>query len=1263
MTRNNFTRRLVSFILTLSIVLSSVVWQSPVVHAWGLGDLIKIGSQIKQIGSGLTGILGSAASGVNEILNNFGIKSEILDEVEKFASDPITYVYKYIKGEADNSGKPKSSYASDSAYYSLLVGQSQRLGYNGKMGTTYLTKNGVKQPNSDYYVMNAPKDKTFSYYVNGAKSSSGTLGSNNCTAWFDASTRTLYLQNYNGGPIGFLCYTEPVNYNGGDSKKDNVVEQNKKGLIAGVTDIPLDSTLTIVVRGNSVITERVGSNSKDAIGIVHIGHIELKIEKGANLTINCSVSRGLDKDAYGIVAQSVAVTGEGKLEINVEGPKTAGGIRTFGTSSTGITSYGSSLLTVNAKTLGSGSDAIAFGVYSASRVNLMVSASLETSLTAVAESTGSAYSIYGEEGSILYLNNSGTITLRYSKGKGAAVHKDVAIDYEPSKVPINYKDYDDATLPYRQYRGKSAGAFPGEATPPPTTTSPGNDTQTPPTTTAPLSFVKEDGHNISSGTVNTQFVPKNLSAAVSGGTGPYTFSITSGPSWLKITTSGVLTGTRPASISPATNAVINVKDSKGASKSISISVGNVTAASVTPPGGDTTTTPSGSPLNFIKQDSFNVPSGAVNTAMSAIDVSTAASGGTPPYTFSKTSGPSWLNVSASGVISGTRPANSASAANGVIAVKDSAGATKSIPISVGSVTAGGSTTIPGDTTTIPTGTVLNFVKQDSFNVPSGAVNTAMSAIDVSGAASGGTPPYTFSKTSGPAWLNVSANGVISGTRPANSASAANGVIAVKDSAGATKSIPISVGSVTAGSSTTTPGDTTTTSTGTALNFIKQDSFNVPSGAVNTAMSAIDVSGAVSGGTPPYTFSKTSGPVWLNVSASGVISGTRPGSTSTSTNGVIAVTDSTGATKSMPLTIGSVTAGGSTTAPDDTTTAPTGTGLNFIKQDSFNIPSGVVNSIVNYFVLTDAVSGGTPPYTFSKTSGPAWLVVTADGIVTGTRPASTSTSSNGVFMVTDSAGLTKSIPITIGSVTSAGSEAPPIIGPAGPAIVFTKLDSYNIPTGIESTSIEPFDVSATVSGGTAPYIFSITTGPAWLQITPDGLVYGTRPAGSASQVSGVIQAKDSVGMTKSIPITVGSVQKAPQPEVPIITPGSSSEAIVLSIDSTHVVQGSNVLGQPAVPPLILNGRTMLPFRYLVQDLLGGEVGWDGATRTVTAKVGGHTFRMVIDEIELIIDGEVVTKYGQAPVIVNGSTLLPLRAFEAAVSDIGWNAETRSVTIKP
>ena len=121
-------------------------------------------------------------------------------------------------------------------------------------------------------------------------------------------------------------------------------------------------------------------------------------------------------------------------------------------------------------------------------------------------------------------------------------------------------------------------------------------------------------------------------------------------------------------------------------------------------------------------------------------------------------------------------------------------------------------------------------------------------------------------------------------------------------------------------------------------------------------------------------------------------------------------------------------------------------------------------------------------------------------------------------------------------------------------------------------------------------------------------------------------------------------------------------VIMQMGSPVVMQGELLLPPPPQAPQIINGRTMLPFRYLVQTVLGGEVDYDAATEVITAQIGSSQVVMTVGDPEILVDGTLYD-YGQAPVVVNGSTLVPLRAFEALVSDIEWNPISQTVTIVP
>ena len=100
---------------------------------------------------------------------------------------------------------------------------------------------------------------------------------------------------------------------------------------------------------------------------------------------------------------------------------------------------------------------------------------------------------------------------------------------------------------------------------------------------------------------------------------------------------------------------------------------------------------------------------------------------------------------------------------------------------------------PEYTVTAPAGTPLAFMKSSAWDIENPKNGVAITSFSVASGATGGTAPYTFSKVSGPAWLQVAPDGTVSGTPTAAGANE-NLVIRVTDSAGtpATASITLTV---------------------------------------------------------------------------------------------------------------------------------------------------------------------------------------------------------------------------------------------------------------------------------------------------------------------------------------------------------------------------------------------------------------------------------------------------------------------------------------
>lgn len=98
----------------------------------------------------------------------------------------------------------------------------------------------------------------------------------------------------------------------------------------------------------------------------------------------------------------------------------------------------------------------------------------------------------------------------------------------------------------------------------------------------------------------------------------------------------------------------------------------------------------------------------------------------------------------------------------------------------------------------------------------------------------------------------------------------------------------------------------------------------------------------------------------------------------------------------------------------------------------------------------------------------------------------------------------------------------------------------------------------------------------------------------------------------------------------------------------------------VPPMIVNGRTLVPFRLIAQAL-NITVNWDGNTGTITASDGKTTVILSIGNKVTQVN-ELPSQLDTPPIIINGRTLVPLRFFgEAFGCKVNWDSKTRTIRI--
>jgi len=123
-------------------------------------------------------------------------------------------------------------------------------------------------------------------------------------------------------------------------------------------------------------------------------------------------------------------------------------------------------------------------------------------------------------------------------------------------------------------------------------------------------------------------------------------------------------------------------------------------------------------------------------------------------------------------------------------------------------------------------------------------------------------------------------------------------------------------------------------------------------------------------------------------------------------------------------------------------------------------------------------------------------------------------------------------------------------------------------------------------------------------------------------------------------------------------------IILRIGQTKFTVNGNPRTLDS-PPVIKNGRTLLPIRAII-EALGGSVSWDAAEKKVTVSLGSTTIELWIGKSIAKVNGvdtPIDSKNSKVvPEIINGRTMLPLRfVTESLGCDVQWDGTTQTITI--
>ncbi len=447
----------------------------------------------------------------------------------------------------------------------------------------------------------------------------------------------------------------------------------------------------------------------------------------------------------------------------------------------------------------------------------------------------------------------------------------------------------------------------------------------------------------------------------------------SGPAWLTVATDGTLGGT-PAPADVGTNLFqIRVTDSIGATATAQLSI---TVSDVNDP-------PAFDSDPILAADATQGVSYGGSIAAEASDPDPGDS-----LSFEKTSGPAWLSIDLAGNLSGT-PGNDDVGTNDFgVRVVDSSGA--------------------DDTATLRV-EVLNVNDPPAFTADPVSGPLATEGVSYTGSIAGSATDIDagdtldYSKTSGPAWLDVAPDGSLSGTPGEADVGAQQFGIRVIDGSGAPDDATLEI---------------------TVQNVNDPPSFTAdPIGGADASEDVAYTGTLATAASDPdlgdtLTFTKLGGPAWLTIAPDGGLSGTPTDADLGANSFSVRVSDVAGEQDEATLQIEV---------------------LPVNDPPAFNldpITRGPAQEDVEFSGETLAGTASDPDagdtLTFAKVSGPTWLTLAPDGSLGGTPPVGAAGTNTFTVRVSDVAGEEDDATLQI-EVDEAGLPLPWEESSAGPGL--------------------------------------------------------------------------------------------------------------------------------------------------------------------------------------------------------------------------------------
>lgn len=150
-------------------------------------------------------------------------------------------------------------------------------------------------------------------------------------------------------------------------------------------------------------------------------------------------------------------------------------------------------------------------------------------------------------------------------------------------------------------------------------------------------------------------------------------------------------------------------------------------------------------------------------------------------------------------------------------------------------------------------------------------------------------------------------------------------------------------------------------------------------------------------------------------------------------------------------------------------------------------------------------------------------------------------------------------------------------------------------------------------------------------------------GFVDMANGNYQLKDDASFYQQVP----DFEKLDMSKMGLLTDQVGAKlqnAIVLELGTPNALVNGELKAVDsdnlAVVPAVINDRTLVPVRF-ISESLGGVVGWDEATETVTIDIDGRQIVLKIGDSNIVVDG-TATAMDVAAETIHDRTMIPLRA---------------------